>query len=84
MTNAEKATQLIINFFEAENIMVGTPEIVKIVNKWQAKLDPIDYISLAAVAISNPNETALTNSEIREFRNFYFPSEDFIERSFFQ
>ena len=73
MTNAEMATQLVINFLETENITVGTPEITKIVNKWEARLDPIDFISLAAVTISNPNKTELSNSEIRNFRNFYFP-----------
>ena len=83
MTNAEMATKLVIDFFEAENIMVDTPAITKIINKWEAKLDPIDYISLAAVAISNPNDFAFTKAEIREFREFYFPSENFIERSFF-
>lgn len=83
MTNAEMAINLVINFLESENITVGTPEITKIVNKWEAKLDPIDFISLAAVAISNPNEIALSRAEIREMREFYFPSENFIERSFF-
>ena len=74
MTNAELATNLIINFFESEGICVSTPEIKEIVNKWEAKLNPIDFISLAAVSISNPNEIVLTNSEIRQIREFYFPS----------
>lgn len=72
MTNAEMATELAINFLESENISVGTAEMAKIVNKWEARLKPIDFVSLAAVAISNPNEIALTNAEIRKMREFYF------------
>ncbi len=83
MTNAEKAIELMINFFETENISVNTEEIIATVNKWEARLDPIDFISLAAVAISNPNEIVLTISEIREIREFYFPSKNYLERSLF-
>ncbi len=72
MTNAEMATELAINFLESENINVEKAEIAKIVNKWEARLSPIDFVSLAAVAISNPNEIALTNTEIRKMREFYF------------
>lgn len=72
MTNAELATQLVINFLESEHITVGTHEITKTVEKWESRLDPIDFISLAAVAIADPNEIALTNNEIRKIREFYF------------
>lgn len=72
MTNAELATQLVINFLESEHITVGTNEITKTVEKWESRLDPIDFISLAAVAIADPNEIALTNNEIRKIREFYF------------
>lgn len=72
MTNVELATQLIINFLESEHITVGTNEITKTVEKWESRLDPIDFISLAAVAIADPNEIALTNNEIRKIREFYF------------
>ena len=83
MTNADMAVELIINYLESENIYVGTAEIRSIVEKWEVRLDPIDFISLAAVAISNPNENALTISEIREMREFYFPSKNYLERSFY-
>ena len=73
MTNAEMAIELAINYLETEGITVGTREITRVVNKWEEKLDPIDFISLAAVAISDPNEITLTISEIRQIRNFYFP-----------
>lgn len=78
MTNAEKAIELAVNYLESENIMVGTPEIAKVVNKWEARLDPIDFISLAAVAIADPYEIALSNKEIRKIREFYFPSENYL------
>jgi hypothetical protein len=77
MTNAEKAISIIIEYLESEGIMAGTAEITKNVDYWESKLDPIDPMSLAAVAIANPYESALTNSEIREIRNFYFSSEKF-------
>lgn len=83
MTNAEMATELVINYLETENIIVGTPEITKIVNKWEARLDPIDFISLAAIALSDPNKIALSNIEIREIREFYFPSENYQIRSYY-
>ena len=73
MTNAEMAIELAINYLETEGITVGTREVTRVVNKWEEKLDPIDFISLAAVAISDPNEITLTISEIRQIRNFYFP-----------
>lgn len=83
MTNAEMAIELVINYLESEGIYVGTPETKAIVNKWESKLDPIDFISLAAVALFNPNKNALTNIEIREIREFYFPSKNYIERNMF-
>lgn len=83
MTNAEMAIELVINYLETENIMVGTREITEIVNSWEEKLDPIDFISLAAISISNPNKVELTNDEIRKMREFYFPSENFTGRSFY-
>ena len=77
MTNAEKATELAINYLESEGISVGTKETKAIIDKWEAKLDPIDFISLAAIAIENPNEFELSISEIRKIREFYFPSENY-------
>jgi hypothetical protein len=77
MTNAEKAISIIIEYLESEGIISGTAEITKNVDYWEAKLDPIDPMSLAAVVIANPYENALTSSEIREIRNFYFSSEKF-------
>lgn len=73
MTNAEMAIDLVVNYFEANHIMVGTSEIREIVNRLEEKFDPIDFISLAALAISNPNKFEFTISEIREIRNYYFP-----------
>lgn len=82
MTNAEMATNLVINYLESEGIYVGTPETIAIVNKWEAKLDPIDFISLAAVAIADPNEIALSIPEIRKIRDFYFPSKIYFKGVF--
>lgn len=73
MTNAEMAIELVVNYFEANHIMVRTSEIREIVNRLEEKFDPIDFISLAALAISNPNKFEFTISEIREIRNYYFP-----------
>ena len=83
MSNTWLAVELVINYLESEGISCGTVEIINMVDKWESRLDPIDFISLAAVAIANPQEVALTKSEIREIRNFYFPSENYIERSLF-
>lgn len=83
MSNTWLAVELVINYLESEGISYGTAEIINIVDKWESRLDPIDFISLAAVAIANPQEVALTKSEIREIRNFYFPSENYIERNLF-
>ena len=83
MTNAEVAIKLVINFFESEMITVRTSEIIPIVNKWESKFDPIDPISLAALTIANPINSAISTNEIREIREFYFPSKNCFERSFF-
>lgn len=77
MTNAEKATELVVNYLEAEGIIAGTRETKAIVNKWESKFDPIDFISLAAIAIEDPKETNLSTSEIRKIRDFYFPSKNY-------
>jgi hypothetical protein len=82
MTNAELATKIIISYFEAENIQEQTPTILARVNKWEARLNPLDALSLAAVAISDPPEIFLTIPEIRQLREFYFPSSPATERSF--
>ena len=82
MTNAELATKIIISYFEAENIQEQTPTILARVNKWEARLNPLDALSLAAVAISDPPEISLTIPEIRQLREFYFPSSPATERSF--
>lgn len=72
-SNAELATELVINYFESENITVGTPEIKEIINKWETIFDPIDFVSLAALTIYNPSKVELSRSEIRKIRDFYFP-----------
>ena len=77
MTNAEMAVELVVNYLESENIIVGTREISKKVDEWEKKLNPIDFISLAAIVLEDPNKIALTNNEIRKIREFYFPSENF-------
>lgn len=82
MTNIELATNIIVNYFEAEGIQEQTPTIAARATKWEARLTPIDALSLAAVTISDPPESALTNEEIRQLREFYFPSTNITERSF--
>lgn len=72
MSNAERAIELIINYFEAEHIMIRTSEIEKNVNKWEKRLDPIDFISLAAISIENPNKFDFTIYEIRKIRDSFF------------
>ena len=74
MTNADLATELVINYFESEHIMITTPQIDSKVREWETKLDPIDFISLAAIVIEDPNNFVLSKTEIRKIRNFYFPS----------
>lgn len=67
-----KATEIILDYLESEKICVGTKETREIVKKWQSRLHLSDPIDLAAVALANPNEIAVTNLEIREFRKFFF------------
>lgn len=83
MTNAEVATKLVIDFLESELITVRTSEITPIIHKWESKFDPIDPVSLAALVIANPTDSTVSVNEIREIREFYFPSKNFIERSLF-
>lgn len=74
-----KATEIIINYLEDEGIYVGTKETQKIVEKWQSKLHLSDAFDLASIAIANPNNSAFSKAEIREFRQFFFPSINYIE-----
>lgn len=83
MKNTELAVELMINYLESEGISLDTKSATKAVNKWSNRLGDIDFISLAAVAISDPNELVLTEKEIRNFREFYFPSKNIIERNLF-
>lgn len=70
MTNLELATELMINYLESENI-TADPAVAA---KWEARFPSLDFISLAALAIADPTESALTISEIRYIRDFFFPS----------
>ena len=73
MSKVDKVTKIVSDYFEARNIMVGTPEIRYLTEKWASKLDSTDYLTLASIVIENPNKNALSNSEIREIRNLIFP-----------
>ena len=74
MANSEVATKLVISYLDAEGIMVGTPEIRKKVEFWEAKLDPIDAVSLASVVLFDPKKIILSLPEIRKIREVFFPS----------
>lgn len=74
-----KAGLIIINYLRSEGIYVDSAEVEKAVSRWKEKVGNIDAKSLAALAMSNPQENALSEKEIRELRNFYFPSKNFIE-----
>lgn len=70
----EKVVDIIIDYLESENIYAGTPETRAIVQKWYNKFPNLDNLSLAALALANPNEVQISDSEIREFKEFFFPS----------
>lgn len=73
------AQTILINYLASENIYMSHKEAEAAIKKWEAKYPKIDAISLAAIAISDPYETALSDSEIREIRNFYFPPKNLKE-----
>lgn len=75
-TNTEKIVNIIIDYLESENIYAGTGETRAIVQKWENRFPQLDNISLAALSLANPNEINISDSEIREFKEFFFPSEN--------
>ena len=75
-TNTEKIVNIIIDYLESENIYAGTTETRAIVQKWENRFPQLDNISLAALSLANPNEINISDSEIREFKEFFFPSEN--------
>ena len=75
-TNTEKIVNIIIDYLESENIYAGTAETRAIVQKWENRFPQLDNISLAALSLANPNEINISDSEIREFKEFFFPSEN--------
>lgn len=72
----EEIVNIIIDYLESENIYAGTPETTAVVQKWENHYPHLDNLSLAALALANPNEIQISDSEIREFKEFFFPSEN--------
>lgn len=75
-TRTEVVVNIIINYLESEHINAGTAETRAIVQKWEDRFPNLDDLSLAALSLANPNEIQISNSEIREFKDFFFPSEN--------
>lgn len=73
MSKVDLSIELVINYLESEHITVGTPEIKNLVIKWNEILPTIDFISLAAIVLYNPNKNVLSDIEIREIRKYFFP-----------
>ena len=73
MSKVDLSIELVINYLESEHITVGTPEIKNLVIKWHEILPTIDFISLAAIVLYNPNKNVLSDIEIREIRKYFFP-----------
>ena len=73
--------KLMLSYLNAEHIYVSRQKAEAAITKWSAKYPNLDSHSIVALAISDPQEINLTDKEIREIRNFYFPPKDFIERS---
>ena len=78
----ESALELSLNYLSTEGIAAAPSDILPSLMKYAA-VPAIDFISLAALAISDPKEVALSPREIREIREFYFPSKNTLERSLF-
>ena len=77
------ALEIMTNYLESEGIHISESEASAAIAKWNRRIPNLDSLSLAAIAISDPTENALTKAEIREIREFYFPSKNFIERNLY-
>lgn len=73
--------RIMMSYLAAEHIFISTKEAETAITKWSTKYPNLDSLSIVALAISDPQEIALAEAEIREIRNFYFPPKNFIERS---
>lgn len=76
-----EAVQIMISYLNSENIFISAAEATSAIAKWTTKFPDLDAFSIVALAISDPQEIAITPNEIREIRNFYFPPKNLIERS---
>ena len=83
MTKKDLAFELTINYLTSEEIYVDPFLIKEKIKKWNELVPTIDFISLAALAMADPNEYDFSVSEIRKISEFFFPSKNYIERSLF-
>lgn len=70
------AADLAYNYLQSEGIYVFYSSVYEKCRYWFNQYKDIDFVSLAALAISDPDESHLTKAEIRFFRDFYFPSKN--------
>ena len=81
MTKEREVANIIIDYYSAESMYISDEEAASIAAKWTTKYSILDTLSIAALAISDSNETHFTKIEIDKLREFYFPSKNFVERS---
>lgn len=78
MTNLsliKKATELAVNYFEANHIYESTSAIRKRVTDWYNNSDIADAEMLAAAAIEMDYNTAPSYDTLLYLKEFYFPTE---------
>lgn len=84
MNTIINAANLIVDFFEAENISITNVSFLPDIYYWAARIPSLDPYSLAAIVIANPSkDLKFTEDEIRQFRLFYFPKDNYYERILF-
>jgi hypothetical protein len=84
MKNAElniiaDATNLALDFYKSEGIYEDRLDVWKRAFNWFSKKNISDVETLAALAISGDYEYGMTTDEIKDIREFYFPSMENIE-----
>lgn len=76
MNKLSEAFNLMFNYLVSEGIYPEPHELLTPLNKWNDRLPNLSPKELAAVSLANPYESQLTKQEIRDFKTWFFGSEN--------
>lgn len=70
----KEATRLVVEYYEANQIMMTTDAVRKYVVMYYSNTEITDAETLAAVTLHMEHPNTLTYNKIQEIKEFYFPT----------